>query len=88
MTRGATGDCRRILLSISEYLDGDLDASACETIERHCRQCSRCADLVAGLRATLALCRKTGSVPLPDGIRQRAKASVLRLLESDSPDQD
>ena len=81
MTTGATGECRRILLSISAYFDGDLDASDCETIERHCRQCGRCADLVAGLRATLALCRKTGSLPLPEGIRQRAKASVLRLLE-------
>jgi anti-sigma factor RsiW len=81
MTAGAKGECRRILLFISAYLDGDLDASDCETIERHCRRCSRCADLVAGLRATLALCRKTGSLPLPEGIRQRAKASVLRLLE-------
>ena len=88
MTRGATGECRRTLLCISEYLDGDLDASACETIERHCRRCDRCADLVAGLRATLALCRKSGSVALPEGVRQRAKASVLRLLESRTPDSD
>jgi anti-sigma factor RsiW len=77
---GATGKCRRILLSISGYLDGDLEASDCAAVERHCRACARCAAVVAGLRETVGLCRQAGSAPLPEAVRKRARASIRRLL--------
>jgi anti-sigma factor RsiW len=74
-------ECHHILSSVSAYLDGDLDASACDVIERHCRQCPRCADVVAGLRNTVGLCRQAAAAPLPDAVRQRALARVRRLLD-------
>ena len=75
-------DCRRVLLSISAYLDGDLDASDCAAIEHHCHACADCAALVAGLRDTAGLCRKAGTAPLPEAVRQRARESIHKLLES------
>ena len=75
-------ECREILAGISEYLDGELDDTACQSIERHCQTCASCADLVEGLRATVGLCRQAAGVPLPDGVRDRAKAAVRQLLES------
>lgn len=82
MTTAFGAECQQILSSISAYLDGDLDATACETIETHCQQCPHCATVVEGLRETVGLCRQAGSFPLPDSVRERARASVRRLLES------
>ena len=85
MSADVNAGCSQMLAGISAYLDGDLDATACQAIEQHCRDCSRCAALVAGLRQTIGLCREAGSTPLPDGVRQRAKASIARLLAGEEP---
>ena len=79
-----TAECRRVLASVSAYLDGELAAAACESIEAHCRGCAGCAQVVAGLRETVGLCRQAGSTPVPEAVRQRARASIRRLLDGDS----
>jgi anti-sigma factor RsiW len=79
-------ECTAILSNISAYLDGDLDATACADIEAHCANCERCAPLVAGLQRTIGLCRAASRTPLPDDVRQRALASVRRLLDGDASD--
>ena len=73
--------CRRLLASVSAYLDGDLDAGVCQSIETHCRDCAGCAEFIAGLRETAGLCRQAGSVPVPAAVRRRALARVRRLLD-------
>jgi len=83
MTESSTIECQQILAGISAYLDGELDTTACDAIERHCGACPRCAALVKGLRETVGLCRQAASVPLPESVRQRARASVRRLLDQD-----
>jgi anti-sigma factor RsiW len=80
----ASPACTAILTNISSYLDGDLEQTACAAIDAHCAGCPRCAGLVAGLRQTIGLCRDAGSVPLPDAVRARARASVRRLLDEQS----
>jgi anti-sigma factor RsiW len=83
MTASSNTDCQTILAGISAYLDGELDATACDAIERHCETCPRCTALVKGLRETVGLCQQAASMPLPDVVRQRASARVRRLLDSD-----
>ena len=78
-----TAECRRVLASVSAYLDGDLDSTTCESIETHCRTCTGCAEVIAGLRKTVGLCRQAGSTPVPEAVRRRARASVQRLLDGD-----
>lgn len=73
--------CQEVLANISSYLDGELNPTACDAIEHHCRACPSCAALVEGLRETVGLCRQAGTVPLPEDVRQRARASVRRLLD-------
>jgi anti-sigma factor RsiW len=73
--------CREVLANISGYLDGELDTTACDTIERHSQTCPNCAALVAGLRETVGLCRQAASAPLPDVVRRRARESVRKLLD-------
>jgi anti-sigma factor RsiW len=73
--------CKEVLANISRYLDGELDTTACDAIERHCLECLSCAALVNGLRETVGLCRQAGTAPLPDAVRQRARESVRQLLD-------
>jgi anti-sigma factor RsiW len=77
-------NCKKILANISAYLDGELDATACDAIERHCEECQSCAALVQGLRETVGLCRQAASTPLPEVVRRRARDSVRRLLDRES----
>lgn len=79
-----TAECRQVLASVSAYLEGDLDATACDSIEAHSRACAGCADVIAGLRETVGLCRQAGSTPVPEAVRQRARARVRRLLDGGS----
>lgn len=83
MSEPMSDECRTILAGISAYLDGDLEATACDAIERHCQDCMRCAGLVTGLRETVGLCRQASVVAFPDSVRQRARESVRRLLDED-----
>jgi anti-sigma factor RsiW len=76
--------CRTILANISAYLDGELEATACDAIELHCQNCASCASLVSGLRETVGLCRKAGAIPLPEAVRKRARDSVRELLDRES----
>lgn len=72
--------CKDMLSAISAYLDGDLDATQCVEIERHCATCPQCADVVGALRQTVGLCHEAATVPLPDAVRVRAQESIQRLL--------
>jgi anti-sigma factor RsiW len=77
----AAGDCAAVLKRISAYLDGELERAECAAIEAHCATCPRCAPVIDGLRRTVGLCREARGVPLPDAVRQRARASIRRLLD-------
>ena len=78
-------NCRALLSEISSYLDGELSTTACDAIERHCETCADCAAVVQGLRETIGLCREAASLPLPDAVRQRARAGIQRLLAGREP---
>jgi anti-sigma factor RsiW len=69
-----------LLDRLSAYVDGDLPAPQCATIARHCRTCRRCMKAVADLRATIGLCRRAASTPLPPAVRRRARARIRALL--------
>ncbi|HWB16818.1 MAG TPA: zf-HC2 domain-containing protein [Vicinamibacterales bacterium] len=81
MTTQSLPPCRETLQNISAYLDGELDATACEAIEQHSLGCPSCAALLDGLRTTVGLCRQAAHVELPESVRQRARDAVRRLLD-------
>jgi anti-sigma factor RsiW len=83
MTEPSSPECAALLANISAYLDGELEAVACATIEHHCAGCPQCAALVDGFRQTIGLCRGVAVASLPDAVRERARENVRRLLESD-----
>ena len=73
--------CRDVLANIASYLDGELETTACDAIDRHCAECPSCATLVQGLRETVGLCREAATAPLPDAVRRRALDRVRQLLD-------
>lgn len=80
MNTTSSPECREMLSGISAYLDGELDAMACEAIDRHCQQCASCHAFVEGLKTTAGLCRQAATAPLPDAVRERAQAAIRKLL--------
>jgi anti-sigma factor RsiW len=64
--------CREMLSSLSDYVDGDLGDEICDEIERHMADCENCRVVVDTLRKTISLYRTVGaSTELPEGARQR-----------------
>jgi anti-sigma factor RsiW len=59
-------------ISLSEYVDGELDDDLCKEIENHLGECENCRIVVDTLRKTIYLYRETNeSVDLPADIQQR-----------------
>lgn len=70
-------NCKRLLGSLSEYVDGELDEKLCTDLEQHLDECEDCRIVVDTLRKTVSLYRTTAKneVITPD-IRQRLFRSL------------
>lgn len=65
-------NCRHLLGSLSDYIDGTLDESLCTEIERHMSECEDCRIVIDSLRKTIYLYQATSQqTPMPDGVRER-----------------
>ncbi len=82
MTRRKPHACHMLVERLSAYLDGDLDAAACERIRRHAAACPRCSELIGELQETVGLCHRAGQAPLPAAVRARARARIRALLDA------
>jgi len=85
MTQTRSPECVTVLGGISAYLDGELETTACDAIERHCETCASCAAVVKGLRDTIGLCRGVAIAPIPAPVREKAQASIRALLKTQGP---
>ncbi len=64
--------CRRLLGSLSEYIDGELQAELCAQIEEHLQGCENCRIVVDTLRKTVDLYEQAAPpAKLPEGVRER-----------------
>lgn len=70
--------CPDIAASYSQYLEGELDGSACEALQAHVEGCTSCAAACAVLRQTVAVCRTMADPPpdLADRIRAALRAAA------------
>ena len=80
MTPAPPVTCDTLLDQISAYLDDDLPPATCTTIEQHAETCPPCARIIDDFRRTTGLCREAATAPLPDPIRQLAKARIKELM--------
>ena len=65
-------ECRQLLNSLSDYVDGDLQQELCDEIELHMKDCDNCRIVIDTLSKTVSL-YQTSSEPaeVPDEVRQR-----------------
>ena len=67
-----TPQCKHLLGSLSDYIDGELQAELCAELEKHIEGCDNCRIVVNTLRKTVELYRETNEqVVLPEDVRQR-----------------
>lgn len=70
-------DCRKLLGSLSEYVDGELSEELCQVLEHHMEDCEDCRIVVDTLRKTVYLYRKTSEADkIPTDIRLRLFKSL------------
>ena len=64
--------CKYLLGSLSEYLDGELQAELCTQIEEHLKGCSDCRIVVNTLRKTIEIFEQAQPPSaLPEPVRER-----------------
>ena len=68
-----TRECKQLLGSLSEYIDGALQAELCSRIEEHLKDCEDCRIVVNTLRKTVELYeqQEPSDDDLPDAVRER-----------------
>lgn len=65
-------NCRNLLASLSDYVDGELKDELCAEIEKHMQGCENCRIVVDTLRKTVLLVHENArETQLPDDVRQR-----------------
>ena len=77
-------ECQHLLGQLSDYVDGELEQTMCEEIERHLADCQNCRVVVDTLSKTVALYRAQGQYPLPGDVQERLYR-VLNLENLTNP---
>ena len=76
-----TARCRRLLLALSRYLEGDLTPVRRRAVERHIDGCACCATTAVRLRRAVAVCRAEAARRPPRLVMSRAAERIRALLE-------
>jgi predicted anti-sigma-YlaC factor YlaD len=64
-------ECRKLLGSLSDYIDGDVSGELCLEIERHISECENCRIVVDTLRKTISLYQTVSeSSDVPPAVRE------------------
>jgi anti-sigma factor (TIGR02949 family) len=71
-------NCQELLDQLSDYIDGELEASLCAEIEEHLSGCSDCRIMVDTMRKTIILYREQAPEDLPSDVKDRLY-HVLKL---------
>ena len=75
-------NCKKVLLEISNYLDGNLEEDLERNIETHIRMCHNCKVVVDTTRKTIELYCDGKRFTLPDDVRTRLHESLRRKWQA------
>lgn len=65
-------DCKSLIASISDYMDGELQAEVCAELENHLKECHNCRVVVDTLRKTIDIYHDTAAGEgMPEDVRSR-----------------
>src|SRR5574341_1519780 len=69
--------CRKILRTLSEYLDNDLPKSVYREIRKHLGLCPKCEVFVQTLKRTINLCQKSDVARLTESDKTKLRKEIL-----------
>lgn len=72
----APGSCPDAGRLLSRYLEGELTARTCVSMEAHLRTCRSCGRACRALKRSLTLCRRYGSRPLSASARESLRGAI------------
>ena len=78
-------ECKHVWNYISEYLDGTLDASLRETVQRHLEHCEICSAILDSTRNILVLTADDRVFELPLGFSERLHSRLEQEFVNGSP---
>ncbi len=64
-------NCKSLLASLSDYVDGVAQEELCREIERHLSECENCRVVVDTLKKTISLYHAVSDTELPAEVRER-----------------
>lgn len=64
-------NCKSLLGSLSDYVDGTAQEDLCRELERHLADCENCRIVVDTLKMTVSLYQSNAETDLPVAIRER-----------------
>jgi anti-sigma factor RsiW len=77
-------NCKKVILELTSYLDGVLDASVRIDLEQHLARCEDCRVVVDTTRKTIQIFCNSEPVPLPDEVRERLHTALLERFRRNS----
>lgn len=75
-------NCKKVLLEISNFLDGNLDEDLKRDIETHIRMCHHCKVVYDTTRKTIELYCDGKLFTLPEDVRVRLHESLRRKWQA------
>jgi anti-sigma factor RsiW len=73
-------NCKSVIREISDYIDGDLDLSMRQELERHFEHCGDCKMVVDQTRLTVDVFCDSEPVELPADVKSRLHEALRRKL--------
>jgi anti-sigma factor RsiW len=77
-------NCKKVILELSTYLDGALDATVRIDLEQHLMRCTDCRLVVDTTRKTIQIFCNSEPVPLPEDVRNRLHTALLERFRRNS----
>ena len=77
-------NCKSVIREISDYIDGELELSARQELERHLEDCEDCKVVVDQTRLTVEIFCDSKPVELPADVKTRLHDALRRKLHAKS----
>jgi hypothetical protein len=74
-------NCKGVILEVSNYLDGDLELSVRQELERHLEHCGECKMVVDQTRLTVNVFCDCKPIELPADVKSRLHDALRRKLK-------
>ncbi|PYT42997.1 MAG: anti-sigma factor [Acidobacteria bacterium] len=74
-------NCKGVIREISDYIDGDLDLSVRQELERHLEHCEDCKMVVDQTRLTVDIFCDSKPIELTSDVKSRLHDALRRKLQ-------